>query len=196
MGKSENAKTLEVGFRQAFCDHYQSIYFYFAHQGMPEDECHDLTQETFLRVYKSMETLRHGERLQGWLFQIAANVWRNELRRRSADKRNVREVSLDQAIEQGETALGNDSWGGPSAHSPLNDAVASETVKRLRQAAKEFPPQMFRCFLLRFDQGLKYREIAAVMQVSIETVKSQLGEARRRLREQLDLSDTPQEVRP
>jgi DNA-directed RNA polymerase specialized sigma24 family protein len=44
---------------------------------------------------------------------------------------------------------------------------------------------MRRCVLLRIDQGLKYREIASIMRVSIDTVKTQLHQARHRLKERL-----------
>jgi RNA polymerase sigma-70 factor (ECF subfamily) len=72
-----------------------------------------------------------------------------------------------------------------------------EAVERLLMALRRFPPQMRRCFLLRFDQGLKYREIAAVMHLSIETVKSQLGQARQRLRSEVgDAMVEGREVRP
>jgi RNA polymerase sigma-70 factor (ECF subfamily) len=59
--------------------------------------------------------------------------------------------------------------------------LAGEQRAVLRQALAELPPKMRRCVLLRIDQDLKYREIAALLRVSIETVKSQLSQARDRL---------------
>jgi RNA polymerase sigma-70 factor (ECF subfamily) len=54
--------------------------------------------------------------------------------------------------------------------------------ERATRALQDLPEQMRRCFILRFDQQLRYREIAAVMQISIQTVKSHLHQARERLK--------------
>ena len=50
---------------------------------------------------------------------------------------------------------------------------------------KTLPPQMRRAITLRVDQDLKYREIASLLQISVETVKAHLFSARKRLREEL-----------
>src|SRR6185295_123541 len=77
---------------------------------------------------------------------------------------------------------------GAHTSGPLAGLLADEQVGRLRQALQDLPPQMRRCVLLRIDQNLKYREIAGVMQISIDTVKSQLSQARDRLGRELGLT--------
>ena len=66
--------------------------------------------------------------------------------------------------------------------SPLEEAQHREQVAALREALETLPPQMRRCVLLRLYHGLKYREVAATMNVSLDTVKAHLGQATARLR--------------
>src|ERR1700674_5548074 len=60
------------------------IFSFFAARGFSSDECADLTQETFIRVFLGIGGLHSAPRFATWLFEIAANIYRNELRRRGA----------------------------------------------------------------------------------------------------------------
>jgi RNA polymerase sigma factor (sigma-70 family) len=62
-----------------------------------------------------------------------------------------------------------------------------ERTVALSQAIQGLPEQMRTCFLLRYDQGRKYKEIAVLMKISIDTVKAHLFQARKRLK--LELTD-------
>jgi RNA polymerase sigma-70 factor (ECF subfamily) len=128
-----------------------------------------------------MDSFRHDASVETWLFTIAANVWRNEVRSRTASKREGREVPLE-GLAESPGALSTELH---EADDPLAGLLEEERAGLLREALDELPAQMRRCLLLRLDQELKYREIAQVLQVSIETVKSQLFQARERLRQRL-----------
>jgi len=190
MGLIEKLRTgtaPEEEFRQLFDRYYRAVYHFFANRGFPSEECLDLTQETFLRVYKSMGQFRHEAAPKRWLLRIAANIWKNEIRRRSAEKRDAKEVSLDSDMDGLEPNPAESELAARSGVSlPLDEFLAKERGQRLRRALNELPPQMRRCMLLRTDQELKYREIAAIMKLSVETVKSQIYQARQRLRSELD----------
>lgn len=172
-----------------------SVEGFFARRGFPPEECRELTQETFLRVFKNIEDLRDEAAEVQWLFAVATNIYRNEVRHRSAEKRNAPLVSLDEAAARGqqfEDALLRHGVSGPA---PLEDALAAERRRLLLQALADLPPRMRRCTLMRVGQGLKVREIAAVLQISPETVKVQLHQARKRLAERLGDHFTELELR-
>ncbi len=173
-------------FRRIFRRYHQPVRVFFSNRGFGSEECLDLTQETFLRVFKSMETLRREAMLESWLLRIAANVWKNELRRRSAEKRDGKETSLDSGPHGSRPAEMAGTTVDAGSLRPLDKLLVKEQAALLRQALNVLPAQMRRCVLMRVDQELKYREIAAVMQLSIETVKSQIHQARQRLRSELD----------
>lgn len=170
-------------FESLFERYSQPVTSFFARRGFSPEDCRDLTQETFLGVYRGMARFRRESSVETWLFTIAANVWRNELRSRSADKREGQEISLE---KQGEDyGLQLVTAGAEERDDPLAGLIEQELSSRVRRALGELPSQMRRCLVLRIDGQLKYREIAVVMRTSIETVKSQLFQARERLRDLL-----------
>lgn len=173
-------------FRRRFERFFAPVYSFFLNRGIPREEARDLTQETFLRVYQSMSGFRGEASFETWLFQIATNLWRNRVRGQHAEKRAAQEVSLESAAEDGrQLPLDRPLPGVAPQTGPLEGLLAGEQRAVLRQALDDLPPRMRRCVLLRIDQDLKYREIAELLRVSIETVKSQLSQARDRLEAQV-----------
>jgi RNA polymerase sigma-70 factor (ECF subfamily) len=156
------------------------VYFLFWRQGFRNDHCHDLAQETFLRAYKSRDTFRGEARLDTWIFQIARNVGLNELRSWTTQKREASEVSLNDDESGAPIAILD-----PMAVGPLEAMLDQERSGVLRAALEALPPQMRRCVQLRLDQDLKYREIADLLDISIDTVKAHLFQARQQLKEKL-----------
>lgn len=174
----------EEQFRQIFERYYRSVNTFFAYRGFGEEECRDLTQETFFRVYRGMESFRGDAGVKTWLFTIAANIYRNEIRDRRAEKRSGDEVSLEESLEQGRPIF-ESGPGRAKEHNrgggPLSRLLSEERCRLLRGAVEELPPRMRRCVQLYLSQGLKYREIAAILHVSEDTVKAQLFQARQKL---------------
>lgn len=170
-------------FRRLFERYSRSIFYFFCKRGFSSEECRDLTQDTFLSVYKGMENFRQDSSVETWLFQIATNIYRNELRNRAAAKRSAPEVSFDDEGDLERAVSPTD----PAMESgePLEVVLEEERARLLREALDDLPPQMRRCVLLRLDSELRYREIAELMQLSIQTVKAHLHQARQRLRHKL-----------
>jgi RNA polymerase sigma-70 factor (ECF subfamily) len=166
--------------------HVRRVRNFFLQRGFPAEDARDLTQDVFLRVFKGIATFRLEAGFKTWLFEIADHVYQNELRRRGAGKRKGWEIS----IETG----GQDEDGQPAAIEPppsepraLKDLEEQERAEALSRAIQELPEQMRTCFLLRYGQGRKYKEIAALMKISIDTVKAHLFQAKKRLK--LELTD-------
>jgi len=173
-------------FDRIFLAYYRPVYYFFLGRGLPAEESRDLAQETFLRVHKSLHDFRGESRFETWLYQIAGNLFRNTLRSQSTLKRDAPEVSLDDVVERHAEEQGSN---GPildsKAAGPLDTVLAAERAEVLRVALDGLPKQMRRCVTLRVDQYLKYREIAELMQISIETVKAHLYQARQQLKVKL-----------
>lgn len=173
-------------FERVFRDYAPSINYFFARRGFPEEECRDLTQETFLRAFRGKKGFRGDAQVETWLRRIAANVWKNRLRSMKASKRDAPTVSIEDATEQGEPILRavSDPRGG-APKGPQARLLEAERGRMLREAVKDLPPRMRQCVTLRIDRGLKYREIATILHISIDTVKTQLYQARHRLKDEL-----------
>ena len=73
----------------------------------------------------------------------------------------------------------------------LEDLLEKERFERLRAAIRELPPLVRRCFLLRYHGEYKYREIAFLMKISIQSVRAHLHQAKLRLK--LNLEDDAEE---
>lgn len=162
-----------------------SIHHFFRRRGYGQEESRDLTQDTFLKAHKGLGGFREAANLRTWLLSIATNVWKNDLRSRQADKRSaMRTVALDALPVEEEPAIETEGVASRPPN-PLEGVLDRERRARLRAAIADLPPRMRQVVKLRIDQERKYQEIAAVLQVSVDTVKTQLHQARRRLREAL-----------
>lgn len=173
-----------------FRQYYPAVVSFFLRRGFPVEESRDLAQDTFLRVYRHMESFRGESSVETWLFQIAMNQYKNAIRSLNAQKRDAQEVSLD-ATPGGEVM----DWGPEEKGGQLESLLSEERARLLRSAFQDLPPQMRQAVVLRVDGDMKYREIAKVMRVSIETVKAHLYQARQQLRDRLaDYYDTDDEL--
>jgi RNA polymerase sigma-70 factor (ECF subfamily) len=164
--------------------YYPRVRRFFAKRELEREECADLTQETFIRVFKGKGVFRSKAQFEAWLFRIAANVCRNAHRSRIAAKRCGPEDSLDELLDQYPSVLARLAEHGTTAtRNPLVTYLDQERLAIVAKALHQLPDQMRRCTILRIHHELKYREIAEVMGISIETVKAHLYQARNRLRE-------------
>jgi RNA polymerase sigma factor (sigma-70 family) len=136
----------------------------------------DLTQEALLAAYLSLDRLRDAERFAAWLYGIALNVCRSNLR-----DRNLRSVSLQvlaggMAFEAVSYAPGSD---------PAMLAEARELHVRVWEAVEELSPANRAATLLFYYDGLSLAEIAEMLDISVAAVKGRLFKARAQLRRAL-----------
>ena len=142
------------------------------------DEALDLSQEVFLRVFRTMHRFRGQSSLRTWIYRIAVNQARNRhrfwRRRHRADQ-----VSLDQHIAaHGEFMSGLESG-------PERMLAQKQLAQKLQRALDQLPFDQRTAIVLREVDGLSYEEIAYSLGVAIGTVKSRLTRARQALRLEL-----------
>jgi RNA polymerase sigma-70 factor (ECF subfamily) len=164
--------------------YHKRVLQFFRRSGWSDPDAEELTQETFLRVYKTIGSFRADSRFETWLFAISSNVRRNAMRNLRSAKRYGLVMSLE------EPAGMHDHLATPAPNA-LSASLERERVQTLRAALDSLPGQMRRVVLLRLSTGLKYREIADLMKISIGTVKAHLHQAMARLKVLLaeDFSD-------
>jgi len=146
------------------------------------EEAEDLAQEVFLRVYRARKKYRPRSKFSTWLFTIANNLALNALRRRQRKPA----VPLD-ARDSGPLGprpaeqLVKDKAGSPSTR--LQNA---ELVALIRQALDGLNERQRMAVLLNKYEEMNYLEIAEVMGLSTQAVKSLLSRARTNLRQLLE----------
>jgi RNA polymerase sigma-70 factor (ECF subfamily) len=175
---------VEDNFHWLFERHYAQILRFFRRKGFDIEDCRDLTQETFVSVYRGVKDLRREEQFESWLFAIAHNVWCSLIESRSAQKRSATLLSLDGGSEADDHLPLAARIPDRSAD-PLRVALEKEKLEKLRLALRHLPKQMHRCVQLRIVHDLSHVEIAALMGISVNTVKAHLHQARNALRTQL-----------
>jgi RNA polymerase sigma-70 factor (ECF subfamily) len=143
------------------------------------NEALDLSQEVFLRVFRTIHGFRGQSALRTWIYRIVVNQARNRQRwwRR---RHRSQQVSLDEHIrDHGELPeAGN---GG----SPDRALGQKQLAERIRQALDHLPFDQRTALVLREIDGLSYEEIGFSLGIAVGTVKSRLARARESLRGQL-----------
>jgi RNA polymerase sigma-70 factor (ECF subfamily) len=142
------------------------------------DEALDLSQEVFLRVFRTIHRFRGQSSLRTWIYRIAVNQARNRhrfwRRRHRADQ-----VSLDAHV----AAYGE--FASAERTTPEHLLEQKELAARLKDALDHLPFEQRTVIVLREIDGLSYEDIAFSLGVAIGTVKSRLTRARQALRLEL-----------
>ncbi len=162
-------------FERLFELHQPWLQRWFVSSGFTIGESEDLTQETFVKVYRGLDGFRGESSVGTWIKTIATRLALNHKRASQAQKRRALEISLDQDESVG-CQLESDSAAGP-----LQLVLHREVREYLEKAIEALPRQRRRCLMLRV-RGYKYKEIAFLLGISIEAVKSQLNQARNQLK--------------
>lgn len=153
---------------------YQARIYNLAYRMLhSREEAEDITQETFLNVYRALATFK-GERFSPWVYKIASNLCLDHLRRRRPNT-----VSLDAPVgpdgdlrrEVADEAL-----------LPEDSLLAGDLGFDVQRAIDALPPKYRTVVVLRHIEDLTYEEIAEVLGLPLGTVKTRLFRARETLR--------------
>ena len=155
---------------------------YMAHL-VGDAESEDLTHKVFIKVYKALEDFRGDSQLSTWIYRIATNTALDRLRSPNF-KRSVEERHL---IGEDELAIEDRNvWTGRKTPLPDQQLIRKEMNECIRSFIDSLPADYRTVVVLSELEELKNREIAEVLNISIETVKIRLYRARTKLKEVLN----------
>ena len=142
------------------------------------DDALDLSQDVFLRVFRTLSSFRGQSTLRTWIYRIVVNQARNRQRwwRR---RHRAEQVSLDDYLR---------NFGDLEARQdilPDRLLASKETAAKIWQAMDHLPFEQRTALILREVDGLRYDEIAYSLDIAVGTVKSRLTRARQALRAEL-----------
>lgn len=143
----------------------------------------DVTQETFIKAFRSIGRFKGDASFYTWIYRIAVNLAIDHQRRewRRPNTVDGRHPSGEGPTEDLVERIGDDAPAGD----PFQAARDSEVRERVRAAIEELTPDHRAVILLREVEGLSYDEISRVMQCSKGTVMSRLHYARKKLQRRL-----------
>lgn len=168
----------EAAFAELVSDHQRMVVQLAVNLLGDREEALDLSQDVFLRVFRTISRFRGQSSLKTWIYRIAVNHARNRhrfwRRRHRADQ-----VSLDLHVAEHGDLRSNAEVG------PDRVLAQKELAAALKRAFDALPFDQRTAIVLREIDGLSYEEIAFSLGVAVGTVKSRLTRARQTLREEL-----------
>lgn len=168
----------EAAFAVLYNRYRLPIYRFLCRKIGPSGRAEDITQEVFVAVVQHADEWREEASVKTYLYRIAFNRAVSELRR-SEHKVMV-------------SAGDSDDDDGPppreavSSDSPSADFEQRERAKLVRQALSEIDPDFREAIILKEYEGLKYEEIAEILNVAVGTVKSRIFRGKMELKKRLE----------
>lgn len=140
------------------------------------EEAEDVVQETFLRLYRNRHAYRQIAKFSTWIYTIAGNLSKTELRKRKRRKLvSISDIGFDEKDYQIE-----------DQHADTErdvDSVLKEEV--IQKAIEELSPRFRQIIILRDIQELSYEEVGKILKIPLGTVKSRVNRARLKLQAKL-----------
>jgi RNA polymerase sigma-70 factor, ECF subfamily len=182
---------LKAGSEEAFAlliaQYHQPLYSLIARSINDPADAADLTQEVFIKVFRSIRGFHGDASLRTWLYRIALREASNQRRWWSRHKRQ--EITIDSSYDADADAESDSlclsATLADPGDSPYDQAVQSETRERLEAALRQLPQAFRTVVVLREIEGFAYEEIAEILDLNLGTVKSRLTRGRTALRDLL-----------
>lgn len=166
---------IKLGDQQAFELLFHKYYFRlcaFSNKYLNDrEEAQEIVQEVFVKIWEGREMIDPEDNLKAYLFKIAQNLSLNKLKRKKVESRYI-EIFKLVYIENQEVSI----------HESL---FIKELEELIAKSIKKLPEQCRIVFELSRIDGLKYREIADALHISVKTVEAQMSKALRSLRIEL-----------
>ncbi len=160
--------------------HHASLVRWFHLQSRSRETAEDLAQETWVRVIRHQRNYRPTARFVTYLFAIARNLWIDQYRSRKAAPPTV---SADSEVGgKGEDGVRLSSLLPSDEPEPFEKASVHEEAGRVKEALEGLPDGLREVFELGEIEGLKYADVAEILDIPVGTVKSRMHAAVQRLR--------------
>lgn len=171
-----------------FVNHYgDRIYGFGLRMCGEREDARDIVQETFIKAFESLKTLKEPKALKSWLYRVAANACL--MKRRKGKFEPKKELSLDALMPRDPDSA---AFEIPDPSDAPDDSVArNETRRAVREAIRSLPPHYRIVLLLRDIEQLTTREVSDALELPETTIKMRLHRARLGVRKYLESGSLP-----
>ena len=175
------ARNKDFGAFEELVDRYEDKIYRLAYRFVRnETDAKEIVQDTFLSVWRKIDTFKGDAQFGSWLYRVAANAALMRLRsQRRHPEVSTEELPIDYLDNYGHLPTPGENW----AKRPDDELQSDELRRRIQQAVDELPEIYRTVFLVRDVEGLSTEETAEVLEISIPTVKTRLHRARLALRD-------------
>jgi RNA polymerase sigma-70 factor (ECF subfamily) len=167
---SQIASGNKGAFEKLFMRHYANLCGYAVKYVWETDQAEEIVQDLFFNLWNKRNNLFISSSIESYLFRAVRNACLNYLKHKKV--RNEYASAIQDGFNPGQ---GMDD----------NPLETLELQKKIDDSIEAMPPERKKIFLLSREEGLKYREIADKLGISIKTVEAQMGKALKFLREEL-----------
>lgn len=158
---------------------YQSPVYNLAYRMLGNAvEAEDAAQETFVRIYTKLDTYQPDRKLSSWVLSIASHYCIDRLRRRRLNWLSLDEEPMATSLPAGERG-------------PEDEALRMESRDELQKLVLQLEPAYRVPIILRYWNDLSYQEIAEIMGLSVQAVKSRLHRARLQMAQRVPMGTAP-----
>ncbi|MFQ5864039.1 MAG: sigma-70 family RNA polymerase sigma factor [bacterium] len=171
---------------QTIYDKYQPKIRRYLTRLVGEHEAEDLAQEVFMKISQSLQNFRGDAQLSTWIYRIATNTALDRLRSPSFQQRVQKRLSNNSIVKSPKEIEDKNVWTGQRTLSVEQQIVQKEMNVCIRAFVEKLPENYRTVVVLRELEGLKNREIADILGISLDTVKIRLHRARARLKRELE----------
>lgn len=181
-------------FEEVMRRYERPLYNFILRSVRRRDRADELLQDVFMKVIQRSSDFKGNSKFSTWLYTIARNLCIDHSRKMVFRRhRSLDAPGRSGADEEGASLLDRTADGGPE---PDRAAVAEDLRRRIAEAVEELPEEQKDVFLMRQVQGMAFKEIATVIGVPENTVKSRMRYALERLQRALsDYAEYVEELR-
>jgi RNA polymerase sigma factor (sigma-70 family) len=174
----QNPDTRNFAFNQLVRKYQQKVYWHIRKMVIDHDDTDDLTQETFIKVWNSLDTFKGNSQLFTWIYRIATNECLNFLRKkRTRFFLPIGDIE-DELLEKLAVATQADSMMG-----------GEEIETKLQKALLKLPDKQRLVFNMKYFDDLKYEDIAEITGTSVGALKASYHHAVNKIEKFLNESD-------
>ena len=169
MSKNENIRLLQQAiacfddtqaYEQLFLLFYPSLVPFAVSMIKSKELAEEIVSDVFIKIWQRRHQLDKVDNLKFYLFTAVKNRCINELN----NPKNKGAINIDVVIDFRSLY-----------HDPEQKMISAEMINKIRAAIKELPPRCQLIFKLVKEEGLKYKEVAELLQISVKTVENQMS---------------------
>jgi len=170
---------------QGIYDEFQPKVLRYLTRMLGENEAEDVTQEVFSKISQTLATFRGDSQLSTWIYRIATNAALDRIRSKSFPAANQKSLSIDPSSDND---TNEDTCDEASSTSADQQLIREEMNACIRNVMNRLPENYRTVVVLSEFEGLRDREIADILGLSLEATKIRIHRARTQLRKELAAS--------
>ncbi len=166
LGLMRDSETREQGFRELMGKYQERVYWHVRKFVMDHDDANDIVQNTFIKVYRSIDRFRGHAKLYTWIYKIASNEAITYVNRK---KRNATSSLEQEGLDTASRLQADEYFDGTDAQRLLFTALAT------------LPDKQRLVFNMRYFDEMPYQEISEALRTSVGALKASYHHAVKKL---------------